>query len=60
MITLSDGTRLNGRLESSGDKLVKLIFDNGGSKELNIDDVVYLKSVDKGFWDQVYASIDIG
>ena len=60
MLTLSDGTRLNGRLESSGDKLVKLIFDNGSSKEVNIDDVVFLKSVDKGFWDQVYASIDIG
>ncbi len=60
MITLSDGTRLNGRIESSGDKKVKLILEIGGIKEVAIDDIVFLKSVDKGFWDQVYASVDIG
>lgn len=60
MITLSDGTRLNGRIKSSGDKKVKLILENGATREININNIVYLKSVDKGFWDQVYASIDIG
>lgn len=60
MLTLSDGTRLNGKIESSGDKKVKLILDNGDTREVNIDELVFLKSVDKGFWDQVYASVDIG
>ncbi len=60
MLTLSDGTRLNGKIESSGNKMVKLILEDGSTKEVTIDDVVYLKSVDKGFWDQVYASIDVG
>jgi len=60
MLTLSDGTRLNGRIESTGDKTVKLILTDGGTKETNINDLVFLKSVDKGFWDQVYASIDVG
>lgn len=60
MITLSDGTRLNGKIESSGDKKVKLKLEKGGAKKVAIDDVVFLKSIDKGFWDQVYASIDLG
>ena len=60
MITLSDGTRLNGRIESYGDKKVKLMLEDSGTKVVAIDDIVFLKSVDKGFWDQVYASVDIG
>ncbi len=60
MITLSDGTRLNGRIESSGNKNVKLLLEDGKTKEVNINNIVFLKSVDKGFWDQVYASVDLG
>lgn len=60
MITLSDGTRLNGRIESSDNKNVKLIIEDGETKQVNIVDIVFLKSVDKGFWDQVYASVDLG
>ncbi|MFK5857167.1 MAG: DUF481 domain-containing protein, partial [Bacteroidota bacterium] len=60
MITLSVGTRLNGRIESSGNKNVKLILEDGEITEVNINDIVFLKSVDKGFWDQVYASVDLG
>lgn len=60
MITLSDGTRLNGRIESYGDKKVKLILEDGDTKEVAISYIVFLKSVDKGFWDQLYASVDIG
>jgi len=60
MITLSDGTRLNGKIESSSNKNANLLIEDGGTKEVNINDIVFLKSVDKGFWDQVYASVDLG
>lgn len=61
MITLSDGSRLNGKIESSDDDgKVKLLLDDGESRVVEIDNLVFLKSVDKGFWDQVYANIDIG
>ena len=60
LLTLSDGTRLNGKVESSGDKKLKLILEDGSTREVNMDELVFLKSVDKGFWDQVYASVDIG
>ena len=60
LITLSDGSRLNGKIESSAPDKVKLITDDAETLETDIQNIVYLKSVDKGFWDQVYASIDIG
>lgn len=60
MISLSDGSRLNGKIMTSGKKKVNLILDGGTNKEINIKDVVFLKSVDNGFLDQVYASVDLG
>ncbi len=60
LITLSDGTRLNGKIESSAPGKVILITEDEGTVETEFDNIVFLKSVDKGFWDQVYASIDIG
>ena len=60
LITTSDGDRFNGIIESSGDKKVKISLDDGGSRELSLMDIVYLKSVDKGFWDKIDAFVDIG
>jgi len=60
MLSLSDGTRLNGKISSSAKNKVNLILEDGNTKEININDIVFLKSVDDGFWDQVYASIDFG
>ena len=60
LITLTDGTRLNGRLESSEQGKISIITEDEGTIVTESHTIVYLKSVDKGFWDQVYASIDIG
>ncbi len=60
MITLSDGSRLNGKIESAGAGQIKLLLDDGQSRVIELDELVFLKSVDKGFWDQVYANVDIG
>jgi small nuclear ribonucleoprotein (snRNP)-like protein len=60
MITLQDGSRLNGKIKTSGINKVNIILDDTTIKEIDIEDVVFLKSVDNGFWDQVYASVDYG
>ena len=60
LVTLSNGDRINGRVETVGDNMVKIIPETGTAIEINPQDIVYLKSVDKGFLDRVYATIDIG
>lgn len=60
LITLSDGRRLNGRLESSAPGKINIITEDEGTIDTESSTIVFLKSVDKGFLDQVYASIDIG
>ena len=60
LITTSGGDRFNGTIESSGDKNVKITLDDGGSKEVPFMDLVYLKSVDEGFWHKIDAFVDIG
>ena len=60
LVTLSNGERINGKVASSGDGMLKIIPETGSAVEIKPEDLVYLKSVDKGFWDRVYASIDIG
>ena len=60
LITLTDGTRLNGRLESSEQGKISIITEDEDTIVTESHTIVYLKSIDKGFWDQVYASIDIG
>ena len=60
MITLSDGSRLYGSIESLDNKTLKLSLDSGTTREINFNNLVFLKSIDTGFWDQFYASIDIG
>jgi len=60
LITLSNGRRFNGRLESIGDDKVRILIDEGGSIEADKSNVVYLKSVDDTFASRLYASIDLG
>jgi len=60
LINTSDGERFNGIIESSGDKMVTITLDDGGTKQIPFTDIVYLKSVDKGFWDKIDAFIDVG
>lgn len=60
LITLNDGQRYNGKIESDRQGIINIITDDQGSVQVNTDDIVFLDSVDKGFWSQFYASIDIG
>ncbi len=60
LINTSDGDRFNGAIESSGDKMVLITLDDGGTKEMAFLDIVYLKSVDDGFWNKMDAFIDVG
>ncbi len=59
LITLSDGRRFNGTLktESRGKATIKT---EERTEEVNMEDLVYLKSVDAGFWSRLYAAIDVG
>ncbi len=60
LITLSNGRRFNGRLESIGDGKTAILIDEGGREEVNLEEIVYLKSVDETFASRLYASVDVG
>ena len=60
LITLSDGRRFNGTIETPGIGNIKIIEDDGTETIAPHSDVVFMDDVDKGFWSQLYASIDIG
>lgn len=60
LITLSDGRRFNGRLESIGERRVAILIDDGGQEEVNQNEIVYLKSIDDTFASRLYASVDVG
>ena len=60
IITLADGTRLNGQLETAEPGKIKIRTDDGVETVIGIEDLVYIKSLDKGFKDRLYASVDFG
>ncbi len=60
LITLSDGRRYNGTLESSEPGIVKLNTNDDFSVTVDKAEVVFLKAVDQGFASRLYASIDLG
>lgn len=60
LVTLSDGRRFNGRLESIGDQRVALLTDGGERQEVSQNEIVYLKSIDDTFASRLYASVDVG
>lgn len=60
LITLSDGRRFNGTIETPSLGNIKITETDGTETEAPQNDVVYMDDVDQGFWSQLYASIDIG
>jgi len=60
LITLTDGSRYNGAIKTSGDGKVNINDENVGNKESKLSDIVVLKSVNDGFLSRLYASIDLG
>ena len=60
IITLADGTRLNGNLETAETGKIKIKTDEGVEKVIGIEELVYIKSLDKEFKDRLHASVDFG
>ena len=60
LITLSDGTRINGTFRSSGDG--KVFIDNEEGEDVTVDpnQIVYINSVDDSFLSRLSANIDFG
>jgi len=59
LITTSHGERLSGSI-TTGDSTGVTILSNGKQLTVKSDDIVYLNSLDQGFWSKIYANIDIG
>lgn len=59
LITLSDGRRYNGKISSNGDA-IDIITEDVGTINIPADQIVFMESVDKGFWSRAHASIDFG
>jgi hypothetical protein len=60
LITLTDGSRYNGTLKTVEPGKIAILTDEGETIEVNVNDIVILDDLDQGFWNQLYASIDLG
>ncbi len=60
LITLTNGNRYNGTIDSDGDGGINIQTEGGETINVQPDEIVLLDDVDFGFWSQIYASIDIG
>ncbi len=62
LITLSNGNRINGTINTlQNNDIILVPADSSDEKvESKLMDVVFIKSVDRNFWDRLNASIDIG
>lgn len=60
-IVLSDtDIRYYGQLRSPADYRVEIQTDSGRVVETTIANIVYLETIESGFWDRIFASIEIG
>jgi len=60
LITLSDGSRYSGTLQSKEPGRATILTDSGRSIDINIIDIVFLDDMEKGFWNQLSFSIEVG
>ena len=61
LVSLTDGKRLNGTLQTAPDGKKIIVETIEGQKiETQLADVVYLKGVKSDFWSRASASIDLG
>ena len=61
LITLKNGDRLTGFIISEDDgKKMKIVEDADSEKFTTIEDLVFLKELENGFWGRVKANIDLG
>jgi len=61
LITLKNGDRLTGYIISEDDgKKIKIIEDTDSEMYTTIEDLVFLKELENGFWGRVKANVDLG
>ncbi len=60
LITLRDGTRINGSIRSTDTGSVVIEGTEGEKIETALIDIVYIKALETDFWSRAYASIDLG
>ena len=61
LVTLKDGSRINGTFRSLDSARKIIITDIDGRKtETTFEDIVYLKGLKSSFWSRVHANIDLG
>ena len=62
LITLADGQRTNGTISTLKEDTIVLIPVDSNYYTIvsTLPDVVFLRSVDKKFWDRISASLDVG
>jgi hypothetical protein len=59
-ITLSDGAKYYGTLKTISESKISILTVDKKIVECDLNEIVYLHQLKKGFWDRLYASIDIG
>ncbi|WP_443938207.1 DUF481 domain-containing protein [Pedobacter sp. MW01-1-1] len=61
LLTLQDGRRVNGKIESTADSNQVMIKDDGAADISSaISDIVYIQVIKNQFWSRLKASVDIG
>lgn len=59
--SLNDGTRLSGSFAMADNEPSIIITDETGQQTLtDLDQVVYIKQIDRDFWSRLSASVDLG
>lgn len=61
LITLTDGTRIDGAVNSTRDgNKVTIVSKDGQTREALLDQIVFLKGVKSDFWSRLKLNIDMG
>lgn len=60
LLNLSDGRRVNGTFSSTSDGKLLLIDEDGEQIEVSQEAIVYVNSLDEGFFSRLNANIDLG
>ncbi|MCA6073850.1 DUF481 domain-containing protein [Fulvivirga sedimenti] len=60
LVSTTDGRRLYGTIESVDNNSVSVTSVEGETTIVPFNEIVFLKSVDQGFLDRLYAAIDLG
>jgi len=60
LVTLKDGTRVNGNFHSVEGAKIIIMGDDSTKTETVREDIVYLKGVKSNFWGRMYGNIDLG